>query len=120
METPVVINYHLDPFWDDEYKKLNYIQEPFNDPCSVGVWIEQGYHSNFTGEMCDMRSPQPRWNQKFINIYHEMGWQDIGTSYYRMDTGTVLPSHSDLYLRYIDLFNLKGREHTIRLSLIHI
>jgi len=118
METPVVINYHLDPFWDDEYKKLNYIQEPFNDPQSVAMWVKQGYHSNFTGEMCDMRSAQPAWNNKFIDHFAGLGWKDIGTSYYCMKTGTVLPIHKDLYKKYIKIFDLKGRESTIRRAIV--
>jgi hypothetical protein len=70
--------------------------------------------------MCDMRSPQPKWNDQFINIYKEMGWHDIGTSYYRMDTGTVLPTHGDLYLRYIELHNLQGKEETIRRAIVFL
>ena len=65
-----------------------------------------------------MRSRQPTWNQRFLEIFAGMGWQDIGTSYYRMSTGTVLPTHGDLYLKYVELFNLKGREHTIRRAIV--
>ena len=49
-----------------------------------------------------------------------MGWQDIGTSYYRMDTGTVLPEHSDRYVKYIDLFNLHKQEHQIRRAIVFL
>ena len=48
--------------------------------------------------------------QKFIKHFESLGWKDVGTSYYRMNTGTVLPMHSDLYVKYIDLFNLQGQE----------
>jgi hypothetical protein len=37
-----------------------------------------------------------------------------------MNTGTVLPTHGDLYLKYIELFNLQGREHTIRRAVIFL
>jgi hypothetical protein len=37
-----------------------------------------------------------------------------------MSTGTVLPMHSDLYLKYIDLFNLQGQEHTIRRAIVFL
>jgi len=122
MATPAKIfsKYKIPVFWDDEYKRLNYVQEPFNDAESVARWRTQGYPPKFTGFMCDMRSAQPKWNQQFINIYSELGWRDIGTSYYRMDTGTVLPNHSDLYLKYIDLFNLKGKENTIRRAIVFL
>jgi hypothetical protein len=70
--------------------------------------------------MCDMRSVQPRWNQKFIEIYQEMGWRDVGTSYYRMMPGTILPTHHDLYLKYIQLFNLQGLENSIRRAIVFL
>ena len=97
MATHGITKIHLQPFWDDEYKQLEYIQESFNDSESVVKWTDQGYSDKFTGFMCDMRSPQPTWNQRIIDIFDGKGWKDIGTSYYRMDTGTVLPNHSDLY-----------------------
>jgi hypothetical protein len=118
--TPELIKYHVPVFWDDEYKQLDYINESFNDPASVELWTSQGYANQFTGDMCDMRGTQPRWNKTFIDIYTEMGWKDIGTSYYRMTTGTTLPLHSDLYVRYIELFGLAGQEHRIRRAVIFL
>jgi len=112
--------YYIPVFWDDEYKKLNYIQEEFNDSESLVKWRLQGYSSKFTGHMCDMSGIQPKWNETFIKIYEEFGWKDIGTSYYRMDTGTVLPNHSDLYVKYIDLFKLHGKENTIRRAIVFL
>jgi hypothetical protein len=35
-----------------------------------------------------------------------------------MSAGTILPEHSDLYKKYIQLFDLEGREHTIRRAII--
>jgi hypothetical protein len=107
-------------FWNEEYKILDYVNEPFNDVVSSATWIKQGYSPRFTGDMCDMRSPQPTWNQQFIDHFAALGWKDIGTSYYRMNTGTILPTHGDLYLKYIDLFDLKGREHTIRRAVVFL
>lgn len=118
MATHVVTKYSLEVFWDNEYKKLNYIQEPFNDPVSINQWLGQGYSPKFVGEMCDMRSLQPSWNHKFIEHFAQLGWKDIGTSYYRMSTGTILPVHGDLYKKYIELFNLQGQEQTIRRALV--
>jgi len=112
--------YRIPAFWDDAYKHLDYVRESFNDQASVDKWRQQGYTGPFTGYMCDMRSTQPKWNQQFINIYEHMGWRDIGTSYYRMDTGTVLPTHGDLYVKYVKLFNLQGQEHTIRRAIVFL
>ena len=115
-----VNKYQLYPFWDNEYKHLDYINEEFNDPEQTQIWLSQGYANRFTGEMCDMRSAQPSWNQRFIDVFSELGWKDIGTSYYRMNTGTVLPTHSDLYKKYIELFELHGQESTIRRAVIFL
>jgi hypothetical protein len=120
MAIPAITKMHLARFWDDEYKSLNYIREPFNDPDSVAHWVTQGYSGPFTGWMCDMRSSQPRWNQRFIEIFKAKGWKDVGTSYYRMDTGTVLPNHCDLYKKYIELFNLQGHELSIFRAIVFL
>jgi hypothetical protein len=120
MTQQLIHRYQLYPFWNNEYKTLNYINESFNDTALAQQWLTQGYANQFTGEMCDMRSLQPTWNQRFIDIFEGQGWQDVGTSYYRMNTGTILPTHGDLYLKYIDLFDLKGREHTIRRAIVFL
>ena len=99
METPDWFN--IDPFWDDEYKRLEYIKEDFNDQRTLLQWVGQGFHGPFGGHMCDMRSPQPSWNDQFVKFFSDIGWQDIGTSYYRMEPGTMLPTHTDTYQRYI-------------------
>jgi hypothetical protein len=120
MTQHTIHKYQLYPFWDDSYKTLEYTNETFNDTALAQQWLSQGYSNQFTGDMCDMRSPQPAWNQRFLEIFSGQGWKDVGTSYYRMNTGTVLPTHGDLYLKYIDLFNLKGREHTIRRAIVFL
>tara|TARA_B110000503_G_scaffold84833_1_gene129099 strand:+ start:555 stop:1067 length:513 start_codon:yes stop_codon:yes gene_type:complete len=115
-----VKKYQLYKFWDDEFKNLDYVNEPFNDTTLAANWTAQGYPDKFTGDMCDMRSAQPSWNQRFVDIFSAQGWQDIGTSYYRMNTGTVLPTHGDLYLKYIDLFNLQRQESSIRRAVVFL
>ena len=112
--------YQLYPFWDDQYKNLEYVNERFNDTNQLKIWNQQGFTSRFTGDMCDMRAQQPTWNQRIIEIFQEQGWKDVGTSYYRMNTGTVLPTHQDLYVKYIDICNLKGCENTIRRAVIFL
>lgn len=112
--------YRFKVFWDDEYKNLDYINEPFNDILAKDHWIAQGYPNRFTGDMCDMRNKQPSWNYQFVEHFGILGWKDIGTSYYRMNTGTILPTHGDLYVKYINLFGLQGREHTIRRAIVFL
>ncbi len=120
MATHEVSKYFFDVFWDDEYQRLNYVNEAFNDTESKLKWISLGYPDRFTGDMCDMRSRQPSWNQRFIDIFASMQWKNIGTSYYRMNTGTVLPTHGDMYVKYVQLYNLQGQEHRIRRAIVFL
>ena len=110
--------YQLYPFWDDEFKRLDYIHEPFNDPVSVNLWLSQGYQAKIYGDLCDMRHRLPDWSQRFMEMFKGQGWKDIGLAFYRMPTGSVMPEHKDLYKRYVELFNLQGREHTIHRALV--
>ena len=108
------------PFWNESFKELDYVSEPFNDQISVASWLHAGYANKFTGAMCDMRKAQPVWNDKIIEYFAKLGWQDIGTCYYRMSPGTILPLHRDTYRRYIDIHNLDGKAHTIRRAIIFL
>lgn len=110
--------YDIDVFWNDEFKLLDYIQEPFNDQEDVSRWINQGYQPKICGDLADMRHRLPDWNDRFIKYYKLLGWRDIGCAYYRMTSGTVMPVHQDRYVRYIDLFNLRGQEQNIRRALV--
>jgi hypothetical protein len=115
-----IVKYKIPVFWNDEFKNLDYVNETFNDTDSIERWTNMGFSNKFTGDMCDMRGQQPVWITRFVDIYTEMGWKDIGTSFYRMSSGTVLPTHGDLYKRYIKLFKLKGHEANIRRALVFL
>lgn len=113
-------SFNIVPFWDGEYKTLHYIKEKFNDPDTQIKWEDAGFRGPFGGWMCDMRQPQPTWNQKFIDFFTTLGWKNIGTSYYRMDPGSSLPEHVDTYKKYIELFDLYEQETAIRRAVIFL
>ena len=118
MATHAYKHYQLERFWDDSFKNLQYVQEPFNDSSDVERWLAQGYQSKICGDLCDMRHRLPEWNHRFIEHYRDLGWKDIGCAYYRMTSGTVMPVHEDRYVKYINLFGLRGKEQLIRRALI--
>jgi hypothetical protein len=111
---------NIDPFWDDQYQQLIYINEEFNSPADLAKWKQQGFATRFTGDMCDMRSPQPAWNDRIIDYFTGLGWKDIGTSYYRMMPGTILPTHQDRYVKYISIFDLQDKEESIRRAVLFL
>jgi hypothetical protein len=40
MSPHTIRKYQLYPFWDDAYKKLNYIHKLFNAPYNIGLWAD--------------------------------------------------------------------------------
>ena len=55
----------VDPFWDDEYVTLDYINEPFNNATHIKNRQLQGITTeHYTGNLCDMRNQQPSWNNE--------------------------------------------------------
>jgi hypothetical protein len=112
--------FNIAPFWNDEYQHLTYVKEKFNDPVTEIHWEDMGFRGPFGGWMCDMRNPQPSWNTQFVDFFASMGWKNIGTSYYRMDPGSSLPEHVDIYKKYIELFGLQDKKHTIRRAVVFL
>lgn len=117
MAIPVL---NIAPFWDHAYQTLDYTVESFNNQADIDKWLAQGYPGKFTGAMCDMRKPQPVWTEQLIDYFSNLGWQDIGTSYYRMDSGTILPEHRDTYKKYVELFDLQGQEEFIYRAIVFL
>jgi len=117
-----VIHGQLDFEFNDEFKNLNYINEPFNNSTDMQRWRNEGFnHERYTGDLCDMRRPQPTWNAQVVDYFAEnFSWCDIGTAYYRMGTGVILPTHQDTYKRYVELFDLQGKEHTIYRAVVFL
>lgn len=112
--------FNIAPFWDNDYKNLTYVKEKFNDPATEIAWEDAGFRGPFGGWMCDMRNPQPSWNTQFVEFFENMGWQDIGTSYYKMAPGSSLPEHVDTYKKYIELFDLQDKKHSIRRAVVFL
>lgn len=99
---------------NNEYKTLNYIKEDWNDDSTVKDWIDT-YGSIFnTGEMADYRSYQPDWTN---NIIDYLNFQKVGSSFYKMKPGIIIPYHSDTYKKYIQYYNITNVQ-TIHRALI--
>lgn len=96
-----------------DHRCLTMVREDFNDSKQIQTWQQQGFIPR-TGAMYDMRhANQPSLTQKLIAYAEYQGLEHIGVSYYRMDPGDNLPYHSDLYKKYISLFNLENRKKNI-------
>jgi len=95
---------HIDPWWST-HRDLEYINEPFNDAHSLELWRSLGYtQTRFTGDMYDMRHPEPDWMADFRRHFP---WQHFSWSVYRMRPGSVLPNHTDTYARFVKLYDIE-------------
>lgn len=96
-----------------EIQDLAYMREKFNDPEQMQQWQNRGFTPR-VGFLYDMRyEEQPALTQKIISYMESQGLDHVGVSYYRMDKGDNLPYHSDLYKKYISLFNLEAVKQNI-------
>ena len=105
---------NIEPFWDDEYKKLKYRKEIFNDNYAIDKWRQSGYHNdieNFSGEMANYKDKLPSWHGKILKwADDEFSLKDIGCCYYRMETNDIIPSHFDAYNVYTQKFNCSAED----------
>ena len=105
---------HIKPFWDDEYKNLDYRKEVFNDEYAIEKWRKKGYDNDinsFSGEMANYSDKQPEWNEIFKSwAHHEHGLKDEGCCYYRMGTNDIIPNHTDAYNVYTEKFGCKTED----------
>lgn len=101
---------------DSSFKTLSYIKEPFNDPVAVEEWQRIYGKIYDTGEMVDFRGKQPDWTDKVVK---EIGFDKSGSSFYRMKPGTILPYHSDSYIKFIKYHKIENVK-TIHRALIFL
>lgn len=94
----------ITPCWSG-YKDLLYIHEEFNDPVSVQRWRDLGYtQDTFTGSLYDMRFDQPPWMPTVLENFTD--WKNVGWCMYEMSPGLILPNHSDLYVKYREVYGV--------------
>jgi hypothetical protein len=105
-----VANWHIDkiePSWDNDHQLLNYEAENFNNPDDIINWERKGYKQPFVGELCDMRKPQAWYTDEMVKYFkNKYSLENVGTSFYRMSTGIILPNHRDTYKKYRELFGV--------------
>ena len=89
-----------------QYKNLNYINEPFNDADSLTHWYNLGFRqSKFTGDMYDMRQPEPIW---MPSIKEQFNWNHFSWALYKMSPGCTLPVHSDTYVKFREIYSISN------------
>ena len=96
----------VNPYWDDSYKKFNYVNQPITNKELI-EWERMGYtHTSVTGKMYDSTNPMPKWVEEVAN---EIGLTKCGYVFYNMKTLDIMPVHVDHFNRYCEVFNVERK-----------
>ena len=97
---------HTTPWWDQSYKELDYQYLPLKNTQEVQQqWQEQGFGCmRLNGGLYDMSRPLPSIAEKFFTLFD---WQNVGISFYCMQTCDFLPLHSDHFITYRKKYNIQ-------------
>jgi hypothetical protein len=88
-----------------EYKNLNYINKPFNDQDTIKRWKSLGHnYEKYTGLMRDQSQKLPDW---CFDVVKEIPLKNSTITLYCMTVGTIMPEHSDAFIKYREIMNLK-------------
>lgn len=91
---------HINLPWDSEHRELHYEREQYNDDDDTNRWREIGFtQEHFTGEMYDMRNPEPSWMQ-VEKLKETFPFEHLSWSFYKMTPGVILPKHVDRFVRF--------------------
>lgn len=87
---------------------LDYFYEEFNDPETMDQWRQIYGHVWQTGLQADFRREQPAYTPDIVNDVGTQGLRlsDVGTSWYKMLPGHLLPYHRDTYARYVKAYQI--------------
>ena len=95
---------HLLRTWDTNYRDYTYTRQPLQNYELAG-WREAGYtHTHFSGCMYDSTNEMPDWVNKLAD---DLGLNNPGFVFYRMQTGEIMPNHVDHFQTYKRIFNAK-------------
>jgi hypothetical protein len=99
---------HIEPWWDDSFKKLDYQYYPLKNTHDLVRWINEGYaHLTLNGGLYNMPRPMPDYANGFFTLFP---WQDIGIGFYKMATCDALPMHTDNYTSYRRMFDVSAEQ----------
>jgi hypothetical protein len=103
---------HVIPWWDDQFKKLNYLHDSWRNDLDIKRWNITGYHGmKYEGGVYSMQQDMPKYAEPFFTLFE---WDHVTLSFFRMKTSNILPMHKDYYNKYSELYNIKDRNLIIR------
>lgn len=87
-----------------EYDNLEFVNRPFTDQQTVERWKKLGHnYEKYTGLMRDQSSDLPQW---CFDVKNQIPLQNSTATLYCMMPGTIMPEHTDTYLKYKQINNI--------------
>jgi hypothetical protein len=95
---------HVDPWWDDSFKNLDYKYRAIKNTWDEERWIKEGYTGvKLNGALYSMPNEMPKFTDPFFTLFD---WKDVGLTFFRMNTLDMLPTHEDHFISYKKKFNI--------------
>jgi len=102
----------INPSIIGRYKNLEYINNPFNDQKTIDKWRSLGHnYKRYTGLMRDQSQELPKWCER---VAKQFPLKNFGITLYCMTPGTIIPEHSDTFLKYRKIMNLLSTDNVGR------
>lgn len=97
---------HIEPFWNNEYTKLEYTRNSFNNQSDVDRWIDAGYNNkHFTGKMHIIDPKIVDWASPFFKLFSGLY---TGVTFYKIETGVIMPKHTDSFKFFIEKYKISN------------
>ena len=101
---------HIDPWWNDDFKKFDYCYLPHKDNTMVDQWCLQGYTNlHLNGAIHNLHDND--YAKPFLAVF---GWINSGATLYKMNTGDIIPCHTDHFITYQKKFNILDKNTIYR------
>lgn len=96
---------HIDSWWDDSFKELNYINKPIPNQHDIPRWEnEYGKGLSFIGGVYDMSQPLPSYAAPFLSMMKN--WTNVGITFFKLDSLQALPLHKDTYTKFQEIYKI--------------
>ena len=95
-----------------DIEAMDYFYEEFNDPGTMQRWNELYGEIYRSGLQADYRRLQPACTAIVVKDVKNAGLHldHVGTSYYKMMPGDLLPYHQDTYARFTKAFDVQVKD----------
>lgn len=95
-----------------DFKNLYYSNKPFNDQKTIEKWKSLGHnYEKYTGLMRDQSQQLPDW---CFNVLKRIPIQNASITLYCIPPGTIMPEHSDAFIKYREIMKLKMTDNVGR------